>query len=178
VKINLGCGQKSEINYVNIDKINLPNVDQIIDLDKFPFPFNDLSVDEILCRHYLNHSADITQLMNELFRIIKKSGLIKIYAPHFSSDNFKTDPTHKISLGFRSMNYFSNKRGWDLKYTKDLFEINIVYLCFYQYDKRRSVKNIFYWIGFELFANSFPRFYERYLSAIIPCNEIYFELKK
>ena len=40
----------------------------IILCKKFPFPFNDLSVDEVLCRHYLNHSADITQLMNELFR--------------------------------------------------------------------------------------------------------------
>ena len=53
MKINLGCGRNIMKGYVNVDKIKLRGVDVVHDLDKFPYPFKENSVDEIYARYIL-----------------------------------------------------------------------------------------------------------------------------
>lgn len=178
MKLNLGCGLLAEESFVNVDILDLPTVDQVVNLAEFPYPFESKSINEVLCRHFISHIHDIGGLMLELDRVLKDGGIIRIYAPHFSSDNYKTDPTHQVSIGYRSLNYFVNDVNWPLNYVKTNLIITHRYLTMYQYDRRKSVKNIFYWMGFEYFINKFPRIYEKFLSNILPCNEVYFELQK
>jgi len=178
MKLNLGCGSKVLKGYINVDHLDMSGVDLVCDLACLPLPFEENSVDEIYCSHFVSHVPDITGLMKEFYRILKQGGTVQIYAPHFSSDNYKTDPTHRISLGARSMNYFCDVKNWNLTYTDVTFDLEIAYVSFYQYDLRKKWYNAFYWSGFEFLVNSFPRFYEKFLSNFIPANEVYFKLRK
>ena len=55
MKLNLGSGSKLLDNYTNVDKYEYFNPDVVHDLEHFPYPFNDDSVDEILLSHVLEH---------------------------------------------------------------------------------------------------------------------------
>ena len=39
MKLNLGCGLLAEEGFLNVDILDLPTVDQVINLDVFPYPF-------------------------------------------------------------------------------------------------------------------------------------------
>jgi hypothetical protein len=98
MKLNLGCGNKILDGYVNVDKFDLYNVDIKHDLEKFPYPFNDNSVEEIKLSHVLEHigqDPDIfIKILKEIYRICKNQALINIAVPHPRHDDFIADPTH------------------------------------------------------------------------------------
>ena len=51
-KLNIGCGRKSEIGYINIDKSDKVGADKVVDVEKgLPFPNN--YFDEIYYSHVL-----------------------------------------------------------------------------------------------------------------------------
>jgi hypothetical protein len=58
VKLNLGCGLKSlpkEDGWVNVDRQPLEGVDRVMDLFRYPFDFEDNSVDEFYISHLIEH---------------------------------------------------------------------------------------------------------------------------
>ncbi len=55
MKLNLGFGNKIYDGYVNVNKFDLYNVDIQHDLEKFPYPFDDNSVEEIILSHVPEH---------------------------------------------------------------------------------------------------------------------------
>ncbi len=73
MKLNLGCGDDIREGYTNVDfRQTHPSVLQV-DLSKFPWPFADNSVDEILMLDFLEHFpfAQTKQILLECFRIMK-----------------------------------------------------------------------------------------------------------
>ena len=98
VKLNLGCGSKKLDGYINIDKYDTYNPDIIHDLEKFPYPFEDNSVDEILLSHVLEHIGQNPDIFNsiikEFYRICVHGAKIDIRVPHPRHDDFISDPTH------------------------------------------------------------------------------------
>tara|TARA_Y100000590_G_C15634374_1_gene982391 strand:+ start:53 stop:613 length:561 start_codon:yes stop_codon:yes gene_type:complete len=98
MKLNLGCGSKILKDFVNLDKFEYYKPDIVHDLEKFPYPFEDNSVDEILLSHVLEHIGQDPETFNliikELYRICKNSSLIDIRVPHPRHDDFISDPTH------------------------------------------------------------------------------------
>ena len=38
MRLNLGCGRKRMTGWVNVDKVRLYQPDQIVDLERFPWP--------------------------------------------------------------------------------------------------------------------------------------------
>jgi len=108
-KLNLGCGQKKISGYLGIDCIQTPTVDIVHDLNKFPYPFNGNSVDEIIMDNILEHLDDIIKVMEEIYRICKDGAVIKIYVPYYKSSGAFTDPTHKHFFTENSFQYF--KKG-------------------------------------------------------------------
>ena len=98
IKLNLGCGSKILPGYTNIDKFATYNPDMVLDLEKFPYPFKDNSVNEILLSHVLEHVGQNPDVFNsiikELYRICVNKAFVDIRVPHPRHDDFISDPTH------------------------------------------------------------------------------------
>jgi len=183
--LDVGCGASKFEGSIGIDRLNMPEVDVVWELDNLPWPFEDKSFERIIFKHAIMHLSDISKVMDEVYRLLNDDGTVEILAPHYSSDNSFTDPTHKFSLGIRSMNYFcDNLPNWKYNYSDNLFKLNTCYISFLQcnvdFNKQgyKSRTNFFKLIGIEFFANKFPRLYEKYLCNYIPANEVYFNLVK
>ena len=112
--LDVGCGIDKVPGAIGIDRIKLPEVDVVHDLNVIPWPFGDNYFDHIVCKHSLSHLNDLVGTIEEIFRISKPDSILEILAPHYASDNFNTDPTHNTTFGIRTMNYFLEST--DFKY--------------------------------------------------------------
>ena len=70
-KLHIGCGYEILPGYLNTDSLPLPGVDQVLDLDQFPYPFEDNTFDEVFSAHVLEHVSDLGKTMEEFTRICK-----------------------------------------------------------------------------------------------------------
>ena len=111
MKLNLGAGNNSKQGFINVDKFGNPDVKH--DLEQFPWPWDDNSVDEILMNHVLEHlgeSLDIfIGILKELYRVCKGGAKITIVVPHPRHDDFLTDPTHVRVIIPNMFHLFSKK---------------------------------------------------------------------
>ncbi len=97
-KLNLGCGYKHKEGFINLDTFTDCKPDVLHNLEEFPYPFDDNSVEEIILDNVLEHLGQtfcvFNQVMKELYRISTNSAKIYIKVPHPRHDNFLGDPTH------------------------------------------------------------------------------------
>lgn len=169
-KLNLGCGKDILEGYINLDAINLEGVDVVYDLDKFPYPFEDNTFDEVLAKSVLEHLGDLQKVMEELKRISKPNANIIIWVPHFESLGAFVDPTHKNFFTYYSFDYYceSTKKGiTNLDYYSParfgMVERKILYPKYFK---------LFEWI-----ANKIPRFHEIMLRKFLPVRSLFFKLE-
>lgn len=98
LKLNLGCGFKRIQGYLNVDSVPDCNPDQVVDLEQFPWPWADNSVDDVQLIHVLEHLGREPQvfigIMQELYRVCAHDARVYIIVPHHRHDNFQSDPTH------------------------------------------------------------------------------------
>lgn len=83
MKLNLGCGHDIREGYVNVDfRATHPTV-QVVDLSKFPWPFENQSADEILMLDFLEHFpyAQTQRILLECYRILKPEGELVVQVP-------------------------------------------------------------------------------------------------
>jgi SAM-dependent methyltransferase len=86
VKLNLGCGFRHKPGYINVDKHDNCEPDVVHDLNAFPYPWPDDSVDEIVMFHVLEHLIDWWGSLDECARILKPGASIEIRVPDASND--------------------------------------------------------------------------------------------
>jgi len=169
MKLNLGCGEKTKKGYVNLDIRKLPNVDVIHDLNKFPYPFDDDSFDEIYMSHVLEHLEDPKRVMSELWRISKDKGKIKIICPYFSHVSAYMWG-HKNFLRYESF----NRIGKISVFGNSKFRVLDKKIFLSQ--SKGFLKSGKSWL-IDFLINKFPYFYERWLCWIFPAKEIHFLLE-
>ena len=121
-KLNLGCGKKIKKGYVNLDVVKLKGVDVVHDLNEYPWPFNKDEFGYVYCDNILEHLDSIVKPLEELHRITKKDGVIKVIVPLFPSVWSMIDPTHKVFYTFMTFDYFQENRGLNY-YSKARFKI-------------------------------------------------------
>ena len=113
LKLNLGCGQNPLPGYVNVDKFGEPDIRW--DLETFPWPWEDNSVEEIFIGHVLEHLGATTEIyfniIKELYRISKPDATIEIVVPHPRHDDFLNDPTHVRVITPDSLILFSKTKN-------------------------------------------------------------------
>ena len=97
-RLNLGCGFDKRKGWINADNFKECEPDVFVDIESFPWPFEDNSFDQILMKHVLEHVgatfADFRLVMRELYRVLKPDGVLEIHVPHFRHDTYWSDPTH------------------------------------------------------------------------------------
>ncbi len=171
--IELGCGQKRKQGRIGVDKINLPNVDIVADLEQgLPF-LPDNSVDQIHCRSVLEHIGNFENLMREIVRILKNNGRAHIFVPHFSNPYYFSDFTHNRFFGLYSFYYLVSaenqlKRKVPAFYTDVRIRILSQRLIFKSsFRVINPVKKLIGWL-----INAHPliqEYYEENLCYLFPC---------
>ena len=121
MKLNLGCGPDRKEGYVNVDKFQQYNPDQLADLNEFPYPWDDNSVDEVFMSHILEHLDDQQKVLEEIYRILKKGGKLKLIYPFWNNINRDSfGHTHVYNQFF--INYFCTGNKTKTQYTDVSFE--------------------------------------------------------
>lgn len=107
-KINIACGKTKLSGYWNIDIAESVNPDGVLDMLQFPWLWDDNSVDEIFCSHFIEHIGDeFIAFMDEAHRVLKPGGLFRIRCPYYTSIRAVQDPTHKRFISEAMWQYFS-----------------------------------------------------------------------
>jgi len=173
--LDIGCGRSKTPGSIGIDRIALSGVDIVHNLEQFPWPFYNDEFSVIYANHFLEHVSDILGTLGEIHRISTASGRLIVRVPHYASDNFHTDLTHKIAFGYRSFDHFSinGKTAYDF-YVPFKFEILSRRIKFMSPLIRLDPFRL---LGIEALANMFPRIYERFFAYWLPPAEIQFELR-
>lgn len=174
--VELGGGRKRTAGRITIDRVDLPGVDIVANLeDGLPF-LPDRSVDEIHCRSVLEHIENFEGLMGEIARVLKEEGTAHIFVPHFSNPYYYSDYTHKRFFGLYSFYYFvSPEKQLSRKvpdfYTDTRIEILSQRLVFRS--SFRLVRPLKKLIGWFLNTHTcMQQYYEENLCYLFPCHGI------
>ncbi len=108
LKLDIACGKNKKPGFIGVDIWD--GADIVANLEKFPWPFEDNSVDAIFCSHYIEHTPDLISFANELHRILKVGAKAEIIAPYYSSIRAWQDPTHLRAISENTFLYFN--KGW------------------------------------------------------------------
>lgn len=117
LKLDLGCGQRCTVDengvkFTGVDFYPNEGVDIVHDLTKFPYPFKDGSVDEIVSNHFIEHldGSERCKFINECYRILKVGGTMKLTHPNGHSDRAHQDWTHKYPPIVSSAYFYFDKK--------------------------------------------------------------------
>ncbi len=107
VFLNIGCGfnqieSNENENWINVDAFDVCKPDIVHDLNEFPYPFEDDSIDGIFASHVMEHIDDWWGAFKECVRILKPGATIEIRVPHPSSDSAITYRDHLHVIDLRS----------------------------------------------------------------------------
>jgi hypothetical protein len=181
IVIDLGCGAKKSAGHIGIDRVDLPTVDIVTDLEQGLSFLPDRCVDELHCRSVLEHVENFEALFGHMVRVLKKTGTAHIFVPHFSNPYYYSDYTHKRLFGLYSFCYFVDtarqpRRKVPSFYTDIRVEIVSVRLKF------RSPFRVVHWVrklfgGIINLHSLLQEFYEGNLCYLVPCDGIEIVLK-
>lgn len=102
--LNLGCGKDIRFGWFNVDVVDFEGIDEVVDLNKLPWPFLDNSVDQICCRMVLEHlDISTAEFFKEVHRILRKGGTIQIIVPHYSG-RYAFYDEHKKFFTYQAFN--------------------------------------------------------------------------
>lgn len=129
LRLDLGCGPNPKEGFVGVDKTSFGNEKiQIVDLiarhDKFVtgdsnlkrWPWQDESVEEIHSSHFIEHLTNLNgawervHFFNECYRVMKVGSKMTLIFPHWCSNRYYGDPTHKEP--FSEMGFYYLSRDW------------------------------------------------------------------
>ncbi len=113
-KLNLGCGKDIRDGYINVDIDDKHGPDIVHDLNVFPWPWDDNSIEQIMALDILEHVDDLVQVMDEMQRVIQSEGVLYIRGP--SPDFIWDDVTHKRAFKLMSFDHFDRSTVFGKKY--------------------------------------------------------------
>lgn len=107
-RLNLGTGHNVDPSpdVVNVDWRQFPGVQVVHDLDVHPWPFDDEQFSDVRAVHVFEHLSDPIGFMREAHRVLASTGSLRIFVPHWQSENSFTDPTHVRHCTLRTWDYW------------------------------------------------------------------------
>ena len=135
LRLDLGCGESPMEGYEGVD-LHAPNAKYKVDLCRFPWPWEDGSVEALYSSHFLEHIPArnvepqdmrhveplytrldsfvgmdmLCAFMQEAWRVLKVGGEFKIVVPSGRSTRAFQDPTHRRF--FHAENFYYFNRAW------------------------------------------------------------------
>lgn len=173
VILELGCGPNKTPGRIGIDRIDLPGVDIVADIDQGLGFLPDASVDAIYSESFFEHVDDLQGLVAEVARVLKPDGFNWMFVPHFSNPYYYSDYTHKSFFGLYTLRYFCAdahqlRRKVPNFYSDVRIRVVSQRLIFYSnFAVLRLLKKVF-----QKVINSsswLQEFYEENLCYMIPC---------
>ena len=110
--LNLGCGHLKRIGWINVDKYDNCDPEVVHDLNKFPYPWDENSVDAIEMFHTLEHLDDWWGAFLECARILKPGARMEIHVPDESSATALTYRDHNHIFSCVSFHGIMDRTGW------------------------------------------------------------------
>lgn len=160
--LDLGCGKNkhsiAEAEVIGIDIDPESSADVIYDLNALPWPFDDDEFDEVICQDILEHLEDLPSVMQEISRISRRGGIVKIRTPHYSSCYAYNNPTHRHYFGYYTFEYFC-RRGFKM------------------IEKRLLFPRIWRLLGLSAMVNRYPQRWEQLLAFVIRAENMCIELE-
>ena len=158
-KLNIGCGNDYQKDYINCDICPGVNPDVIMDFTK-AFPFEDNSIDEIIMNHVLEHSERPIDVLREIYRVCTNKALIRIKVPFFSSESAFSMLDH---YSFFSWTTFDCLDENHINHWQGIGSFNTI-------NKKLHWIKILY--PLELLFGLFPRFYQEFFCWWFPAKEL------
>jgi len=160
LKLDLGCGPKPRDGFIGVDAIDFGNAEIVKhDLRVTPWPFSDNSVVEANCSHFLEHLTNLddkwerVHFFNELWRIMvpveynaggaPAKGFCRLVIPHWASNRYYGDPTHKEPFGEMAICYLdpdwrkANAPHTDIQHNPNGY--NCHWACSYEYSLHQDL---------------------------------------
>jgi len=117
IRLDIGCGpNKKGPEWTGVDLLDFKGVDVVFDLRKGPWPWEDNSVECARASHFLEHLTNFdgkwerVTFFNELYRVMKPGGQCELILPHWASNRYYGDPTHKEP--FSEMGFYYLDPAW------------------------------------------------------------------
>lgn len=120
MKLNIGCGARQYEGYTNLDICEPADI--IHDLNNFPYPFKDNSIEFIRAEHVLEHLKDPELFFKEIHRILEKGGRIHIKVPHHSAEGAYSTIGHRSFFNEDAINNVCKVVG-DNQLNKNRFKL-------------------------------------------------------
>ena len=175
--LDVGCGKNKYEGAIGLDKNPRTSADVIHDLGKFPYPFDENEFDFVISRHVVEHVPEVLGFVEELYRITKNGGKIKLVTPHYTNSDWAADPTHRNHFNSYSFNVFiKDKQVFDF-YTDVNLKSTQIHV---------SLANLWRVFGIEFLVNIdnkfiqlrfLRKFWEHYLSFIFRGKDLNFEFE-
>lgn len=116
VRLDFGCGPNKKAGFLGVDCIDFPGVDVVVDIGAGTWPWGDDTVEEAHASHFLEHLTNLhdkwerVHFFNELYRVLKPGAKASLIFPHWNSNRYYGDPTHKEP--FSEMGFYYLSRAW------------------------------------------------------------------
>lgn len=170
--LDLGCGTSKRPGAVGVDIGPFPGVDVVHDLNRYPYPFDEDSADDISLDNVLEHLVDVVATMEELHRLGRDGCRVRIDVPYFRSRWAAGDPTHLHAFTPESFAYFDPAHPFSSRYGYSSARFAVESVVYNERFPRRGPKAIV-----AKYANRNVDRYESYLAPIIPLDELTFVLR-
>jgi len=154
MKLDIGCGKNKRAGFIGVDQYPMDGVDIVFDVadpvdsitdplmrrvarlvgcEYKRWPWEDNSVDEVNCSHFLEHlsAPQRCHFLNELWRVMKPGAKATITTPYWRSSRAYGDPTHQWPPVGEMFEYYLS-RDWrasqaphtDVKWNSDGLNCN------------------------------------------------------
>ncbi len=174
--LDMGCGRNKRPGAIGMDRVKLPEVDLVHDLNQTPYPIKDNLFDEVYATHVIEHMDSVLAVMEEIHRICRPHARVTLITPHYTDSISWQDPTHQWHLNSYSFNYFEPSYHTN-HYTQARFKI---------IRKELEMASIWKILGFQFLINldnRFPglrfvrKFWEQYLCFLFRGKQLTFTLE-
>jgi ubiquinone/menaquinone biosynthesis C-methylase UbiE len=121
LKLTIASRGGKEPGFTGIDSIKTEHVDIVWDLEVYPWPIQDNSVEEISCIHQFVMAKDLIKFMAELYRISKPEAGIKFICPYYTSIKAISNPEIQRQVSEATFMFFDSDFRKENKLTPYMF---------------------------------------------------------